>query len=301
MAAETGSAHRLTDAQLQQFAQKGWVVQESVLSEDECALLIAATDREQARGLGKLRAGGNVELTDGAHLGRVEVDDLLHSAQEAEVFRAHTVDHPKLAPGLAQLVGGQPQRTDPAGPLGCRVFTTAPHPRRADAAFRSVLRDAAKMNWHRGIRPSWGTKPATEQGQKHLITNWCNSCIFLTDVSGADDGGTMVLSGSHLLDVQGTADGEPPPAADGLAIAGTVPSWPEALARHEQVRCRRGSVLHFTEALIHAGNAVLSDRTRYALFFEVTAPGLDRRIGWRPPHLPTPWTLDRPLRGVPSL
>lgn len=55
-------------------------------------------------------------------------------------------------------------------------------------------------------------------------------------------------------------------------------------------------MLHFTESLCHAGIAVLSDRTRYAMFFEVAAPGTDRRVGYRPDWIDTPWGNTSPLR-----
>ena len=140
----------------------------------------------------------------GAEFGRTEVDgeqgSLLHSAEEGAVFREGAVCHPRLTPALAQLVGGEPQLDDSTGPLGCRVFTTLPHPRRHDPAARATLTDHRHMAWHRGIRPRWGTRPGEQPG--HMLANWVNTCIFLTDVDTQADGGTMVLSGSHRLDVE---------------------------------------------------------------------------------------------------
>ena len=127
--------------------------------------------------------------------------------------------------------------------------------------------------------------------------NWLNTCIFLSGVDDAEDGGTMVCSGSHRLDVEHeSAAGDPPAAVNGKAAAGSVPDWRACLAAREQIRCPAGSVLHFTESLLHAGNAVLSEQTRYAMFFEVVAPGTDRRAGWRPSFIEHPWGLTSPLR-----
>ena len=127
--------------------------------------------------------------------------------------------------------------------------------------------------------------------------NWLNTCIFLSGVDDAEDGGTMVCSGSHRLDVaHESAAGDPPAAVNGKAAAGSVPDWRACLAAREQIRCPAGSVLHFTESLLHAGNAVLSEQTRYAMFFEVVAPGTDRRAGWRPSFIEHPWGLTSPLR-----
>ena len=40
--------------------------------------------------------------------------------------------------------------------------------------------------------------------------------------------------------------------------------------------------MHFSECLVHAGLAVLSERTRFALFVDCTPVGIDTRKGWRP-------------------
>ena len=63
------------------------------------------------------------------------------------------------------------------------------------------------------------------------------------------DGGTAYLSASHLTD---TGD----PAADKEAH---MSSSCERIAK-----IKAGSVVHFTEAMIHSGVSVLSERTRYA-------------------------------------
>jgi hypothetical protein len=55
-------------------------------------------------------------------------------------------------------------------------------------------------------------------------------------------------------------------------VRGQVQDWPSCLAQREQVICKQGSVLHFTEALIHSGMAVLGETTRYAMFMDFTAP-----------------------------
>ena len=120
----------------------------------------------------------------------------------------------------------------------------------------------------------------------------------------------MVCSGSHGLDVQyESVTGEPPqlplsPAQTRTepawpAISSTVPDWSACLAGHEQVCCRAGSVLHFSESLIHAGNAVLSNRARHAMFFEVVAPETERRMGWRPAYVEHAWGLTSPMLRSP--
>ena len=63
---------------------------------------------------------------------------------------------------------------------------------------RSQLRQPSEMVWHRGIRPSWGVRTGAAEGQ--VCSSWCNTATFLTDVSDSDDGGTFLLSGSHVID-----------------------------------------------------------------------------------------------------
>ena len=67
--------------------------------------------------------------------------------------------------------------------------------------------------------------------------------------------------------------------------------WPGLLRGREQICCPAGSVVHFSEATIHAGVAVLADQPRYALFFSATRDcdgRTDRRLGWRDPAV-GPW------------
>lgn len=210
--------------------------------------------------------------------------------------------HPAILPALEQLLGCAPQFT------GSMVLVTPPHPKRHK--LRQTLRDDNEMVWHRGIRPKWGVKSGARPGE--VTTSWLHTCTFLSDVSEADDGGTLVLSGSHRLDVESSEPGSAPPPAEGMGRAGRVanqvPDWQAALAGKEQARGRMGSVMHFSEALIHAGLAVLSERTRYAMFVDCTPSTIatgdvatDTRVGYRPADIvPGPWDsappeLDNPL------
>ena len=129
-------------------------------------------------------------------------------------------------------------------------------------------------------------------------------------ISHGDDGGTLCLSGTHRLDAPDTADATPPgPDEDrgrGGRVANQVPDFEAALAQREQLRGPMGSVVHFSEALIHAGLAVLSETTRYAMFVDVTPSdiatgdvGRDQRRGYQPASVEEPWELspghDNPL------
>ena len=83
----------------------------------------------------------------------------------------------------------------------------------------------------------------------------------------------------------GLRAGEHPAAnADDPAwrLTNAVPDVDAALAAHVQAKAPAGSVLFFTEALIHSAVQVLSERMRYALFIQCTPQGVTTREGWRP-------------------
>ena len=306
--AASTAANELTPSELQHFAQKGWVIRPSIFSPEECATMREATDleirhaRQQAHHEKLLGVVVDADESDGAHYGRLVVKGVVETAiasgptagsavRHSSAFETWKA-HPKIRPALEQLLGSTPQFT------GSMILVTPPHPRRKEPTMRKVLRDDREMVWHRGIRPKWGVRQA-QTGSGHVNTSWLHTCTFLSDVSTADDGGTLVLSGSHRLDVE-SSDGEAPPPAPDLGrsgrLANQVPDWPAALARREQACGPVGTVMHFSEALIHAGLAVLSERTRYAMFVDCTPSAIatgnyqtDTRAGYRPAAVTQPW------------
>lgn len=197
----------LTGAELRHFGARGWVLRPALFSPGECALLRAAADAE-------LEAKASVQGTDVAALlqarhtdgGRVVMHGIVDTlpnaektegaatAVEASVFRSVWLQHPAIQPALMQLLGS----TEPPAFTDSSVHVTPPHPRRHDPEVRSQLRQPSEMVWHRGIRPSWGVRPGREEGQ--VYSSWVNTATFLTDVTEGDDGGTYLLSGSHVID-----------------------------------------------------------------------------------------------------
>ena len=296
----------LSAAELRHFAEKGWVLRPAVFSEAECRELRDATDCEIDAAAGperdKLLGMREADDEDGAHYGRMVVSGTQDSvagpstAIRAEVFRKWR-RHPAIVPALEQLLGCAPQFT------GSMVLVTPPHARRHEPEMREVLRDSGEMVWHRGIRPKWGVRQGARPGE--IYTSWLHTCTFLSDISHTDDGGTLMLSGSHRLDVESTTGAAPEPE-ESLGRAGRVvhqvPDWAECLRNREQAVGPAGSVVHFSEALIHAGLAVLSETTRYAMFVDCTPSAMatgdkstDTRVGWRPQEIvKEPWDLAGP-------
>ena len=104
---------------------------------------------------------------------------------------------------------------------------------------------------------------------------------------------------SRDTDVYGLRSGEHPPQKAGdpaWRLTNAVPDVDAALATHTQARAQAGSVLFFSEALMHTAVQVLSERTRYSLFIACTPQGLTTREGWRPAQasgIQWSWAIDQ--------
>ena len=159
---------------------------------------------------------------------------------------------PKILPVLKQLLGTPPRFEC------CHAMIKSPHPDRTKR--RDELRDAEKMGWHRGIRPKYGIVPANNH--PYINTTFLNNATYLTDVD-LEHGGTMILDGSHRIEAQ---------------------DWKEIFdpAMVVQVEAKAGSVMHFTEALVHTGVPILSERTRYTMFYGFTPPWMQCWPGCSP-------------------
>ena len=125
---------------------------------------------------------------------------------------------------------------------------TGPDPGRAEK--RDALRDPDTWGWHRGFRPKWGVFP--DDADDSLINClFMRDIIYLTDV-GPGDGGSAVLSGSHRL------EGDYASLKDQCEVV--------------EAECPAGSVLLFSETLIHSAVPIVTDNTRYAMFFGFSPP-----------------------------
>lgn len=128
----------------------------------------------------------------------------------------------------------------------CHAMIKHPHPDRHSR--RDKLRDPGTMRWHRGLRPKWGTF-AHDTDPDLINCSFLNNITYLTDVAPGD-GGTMVLDGSHKIEGTYATMKEQCPVAELTAPA--------------------GSILHFTETLLHTGVPILTENVRYTMFYGFT-------------------------------
>ncbi|CAN5585148.1 hypothetical protein BH10CHL1_BH10CHL1_14770 [soil metagenome] len=156
----------------------------------------------------------------------------------------------------------------------CHAMIKRPHPDRQRRY--SELRNPDTMGWHRGLRPKWGTY--VDDADPDLINcTFLNNITYLTDVTPGD-GGTMVLDGSHKLEGKYATLKDRCPVVELTAPA--------------------GSILHFTETLLHSGVPILSEHVRYTMFYGFTP---NWYVNWPGTEVP-PYVLqsvrDDELRGI---
>ncbi|HYE04551.1 MAG TPA: phytanoyl-CoA dioxygenase family protein [Planctomycetota bacterium] len=130
---------------------------------------------------------------------------------------------------------------------GMNAHITPPHPQRDRGR---VLLAPDGLGWHRGMRPKWGTH-RDDDDARFINATFLNNITCLRDVAEGD-GATAMLEGSHLHE------------GDYASLKGRCPVvFPAA---------PEGSVILFTESLIHAAAPILSGRTRHALFTGFVPP-----------------------------
>ena len=150
-----------------------------------------------------------------------------------------------------------------------------PHPERhGEAAAR--LRDPVGFGWHRGLRPRWGIT-ASERRQGARCASFVNVITYLTAIAPGD-GGTAILDGSHVHE------------GDYGSLCGRLPVI--------EVTAPAGSVMLFSETLIHAGCPILSERTRYNFYTEFVQPWCASHGGYEIPDALRRMVSDPELRAV---
>ena len=215
----------LTPAQRCHLDVMGYVIVPDVLSPDECGLIAEAlqkvkrdlqTPRERAPG----EPYASMNLPHHVYMGGLlEVDPCLTAF----------ASHPTLVDMAEELIGGEARLVEYDAHINSRVPSD-----RFDAP--------PKYSFHRGTDVPFSSH--VKNGLYHC--NFVKTLTMLTDV-GPDDGGTVVIAGSHKLDVSD---------ADLCACA-----YADRTLIH-QVIAPAGATLLFNESLIHATGQIRSDRER---------------------------------------
>lgn len=147
--------------------------------------------------------------------------------------------HPRLVAMAEEFVGGSVRLEESEAIINSRApdyDPTAP----------------ARFGFHTGTRPDLGTY--TENGLFHC--NFVKTLTNLTDL-GPDDGGTVVIAGSHKIKA---------PQEQIIACA-----YEDRSLIH-QVIAPAGSTLLFAESLIHATGQLRSDKERMIIIGGYTPP-----------------------------
>jgi len=218
----------LTPAQRYHFEIFGYVVVPGVLSRDECETIRSALQRVK-RDL-RARPASHKAGPSEAHF----IIDLPHhvfmgSIRETDPVITAYAAHPWLVGMAEEVIGGE-----------ARIVELNAHINSRNPADK--FEAAPQFGFHLGTDVPYGSH--TKHGLFH-----CSFVKTLTNLTelGPDDGGTVVVAGSHKLDL---------PEKDLIACA-----YADRSLIH-QVIAPAGSTLLFAETLIHATGQIRSDRER---------------------------------------
>lgn len=217
----------LTHKQLKDFTQRGWVIQQDVFSGEIMDICRVAMDEIAAE------QPPEEPEADGKIVHRL--------INRKQVFRDCFLN-PEVIKGCRQLMGTELRHRF------TWMIIKEPHPNRHHD--REALMQVDRLAWHRDMRPKWGTFVSDDDPS---LANciMINCMIPVTDI-GPDDGGTMVLEGSHHREGTGISDLRECPIA--------------------QIQAPRGSVVYFTETLMHTAAPILSEKRRYVMFYAYVPP-----------------------------
>ncbi len=218
----------LTATQRYQLDVYGYVVVENTLSAEEVEILRRALYRlrDELRQLsdpsseGPRVRGAFVETNKPNH-------QFLVNIIEADPIITAYATHARLVSMAEELMGGE-----------ARIVEMNAHINRRDPDYGAH----GRYGFHRGTDIPFGTH--TSAGLFHC--NFVKTLTNLTDL-GPEDGGTVVIAGSHKIDV-------PPQTLIELAY--------EDPSLIHQVVAPAGSTLLFSETLIHATGRITSDNER---------------------------------------
>jgi len=215
----------------------GYVVVPETLTADECGTLIealqqlkrdlVAAGKPSSRDLdqsSKVRGAGVADRKSATHYFMRDIE------QADPAFTAY-ITHPLMVGMAAEIVGGE-----------VRMVESNAHINSRHEDWASQDPATHKYSFHRGIDVPYGSY--TRHGLYHC--NFVKTLTNLTDL-GPEDGGTVVIAGSHKMDL-------PPNQLIECA-------YQDRSIIH-QVIAPAGSTLLFVEPLIHATGLLTSGRER---------------------------------------
>ena len=229
----------LTPAQRYHLEVLGYVVVEEALSDGEVGDLREVLYRIR-RDLCQLEdpsaAGPRV---NGAYLRKNQPYHRFigHIIESDPVITAYAT-HPRLVSMAEELMACEARIVE----MNAHINSRAPEP----------ASDSPRYGFHRGTDIPFGGH--VQGGLFHC--NFVKTLTNLTDL-GPDDGGTVVIAGSHKVDV---------PSEDLIELA-----YQDRSLIH-QVVAPAGSTLLFSETLIHATGQIRSDRERVIIITGYGAP-----------------------------
>ena len=227
----------LTPAQRLHLDIYGYVVIHNTLTVDECGVLVEALQKLKrdliAAGkpvswgrdpAAKVRGAGVADAKSEHHYFMRDIE------QADPAFTAY-ITHPHMVGMAAEIVGGEVRMVESNAHINSRP---------ADWAEQDA--ENYEYGFHRGIDVPYGTY--TRNSLYH-----CSFVKTLTNLTelGPDDGGTVVIAGSHKVDL-------PPEQLIECAY--------QDRSLIHQVMAPAGSTLLFVEPLIHATGRLSSERER---------------------------------------
>jgi ectoine hydroxylase-related dioxygenase (phytanoyl-CoA dioxygenase family) len=227
----------LTPAQRLHLDIYGYTVIPNTLTADECGLLIEALQqlKRDLLAAGKPVSWSHDQSTKVRGAGFSESDRVHHHfmrdiEQAAPAFTAY-ITHPRMVGLAAEIIGGE-----------VRMVESNAHINSRPADWESQDAATHEYGFHRGIDVPYGSYT------RHSLYH-CSFVKTLTNLTelGPDDGGTVVIAGSHKIDL---------PAEQLIKCA-----YQDRSMIH-QVIAPAGSTLLFVEPLIHATGRLTSEHER---------------------------------------
>jgi len=217
----------LTPAQRYYLEVFGYVIVPGVLSLDECGVIREAMQKIKR----DLQSPEPRERAPHEPFALVNAPHhvFMGSILEADPCFAAFISHPRLVGMAEELIGGEARLVE---------YNAHINSRNPNETFDSE----PTYGFHSGTDTPFSSH--TKNGLYHC--NFVKTLTMLTDL-GPDDGGTVVVAGSHKLDLSD---------ADMIACA-----YEDRSLIH-QVIAPAGSTLLFNETLIHATGQIRSDNER---------------------------------------